>query len=329
MGRYIKAIAWLIVCLLFIQCRTVQKESRHPIDVLPVAPQYADANQWYITDRNAPADIFYITSTETGDYTLPGGSICHYADTYNDSTRLPIRGEMMGVDRLIGGTLNYYSPYYRQCSLQTFTSDSTMQTRLPIAREDVKRAFDYYLKNLNSDRPFVLAGFSQGAMIMMELIKEMDNATYNRMIAAYAIGITITSDDLKRNSRIVAAQGADDTGVTICYNSVRDPSCAMPGWEHSEVAINPVNWRTDAVPATLITEPSPFIPLDQQRKDTLTVTLDKALGLLLVDGYTGNDYILPLVGKEGNYHSREIWLYREQLRDNIARRSTNYLKRSH
>ena len=99
----------------------------------------------------------------------------------------------------------------------------------------------------------------------------------------------------------------------------------MTGWEHNDVAINPVNWRTDATPATLITEPSPLIPLDEQRKDTLTVTLDKPSGLLFVKGYSATDYIIPLIGKEGCYHSREIWLYRDQLRDNIALRTARYL----
>ena len=232
---------------------------------------------------------------------------------------------MQGVDALISGSLNYYSPYYRQCSLQTFASDSLVQARLPIATDDVRRSFRYYLDRLNSGRPFVLAGFSQGAMIMLQLMKEMDNATYSRMIAAYAIGVTISQETLDACPRIVPARCADDTGVTVCYNSVRDSSCAMPGWTRSAVAINPVNWRTDATPATLITEPSPLIPLEKQRRDTLTVTLHPSSGLLLVDGYTGTDYILPLIGKEGNYHSREIWLYRDHLRDNIARRTARHI----
>ena len=324
MKSSIRIIIVMMTCLLFAQCSKHNNEPRGSIDFLPVAPEYADPSQWYITSRDAVADVFYITSTETGDYKLKDGTPCHYADTRNDSTRGPILGEMQGVDALISGSLNYYSPYYRQCSLQTFASDSLVQARLPIATDDVRRSFRYYLDHLNDGRPFVLAGFSQGAMIMLQLMKEMDKATRGRMIAAYAIGVTITSDDIKHNGNIVPAQGADDTGVTICYNSVRDPSCAMPGWERSAVAINPVNWHTDATPATLITEPSPLIPLDQQHKDTLTVTLDPSSGLLLVDGYTGTDYILPLIGKEGNYHSREIWLYRNCLRDNIARRTARF-----
>ena len=40
-------------------------------------------------------------------------------------------------------------------------------------------------------------------------------------------------------------------------------------------------------------------------------------------GYTATDYMLPLIGKEGNYHSREIWLYQQQLCANMQLRIKN------
>ena len=321
MGRIVEknapiAIIALVVSGLWASCQTSETSQ----ESVPVEPDYQDSTQWYITDRQAGADIFYVISTETGDYVLANGDTCHYADTYNDSLRAPLYGEMLGVDTLVSGRLNYYSPYYRQCSLQSFESDSLKAVRMPLALDDVKRAFQYYLKHHNDGRPFVLAGFSQGAHIMLELLKEMDDETFGRMIAAYAIGITIPEAD----RHIVAAKRADDTGVTICYNSVRDTSCTMRGWEKSSVAINPVNWRTDSVPATLMTEPSPLRPVAEQKKDTMTIHLDKASGLLIVEGYTAQDYVLPLLGIEGNYHTREIWLYRDQLRENIALRAAHF-----
>ena len=297
-------------------CQTRQGQS----EPVPAEPDYQDSSQWYVSDRQADADIFYIISTETGDYVLPSGETCHYADTYADSLRRPLYGEMLGVDTLLSGRLNYYSPYYRQCSLQSFENDSLRAARMPLALGDVRRAFDYYLNSMNGGRPFILAGFSQGAHIMMELLKTMDDDVFSRMIAAYAIGIVINDSD----RHIVAAKRADDTGVTICYNSVRDTSCTMRGWTKSHVAINPVNWHTDDTPATLITEPSPLLPVAEQRKDTMTVRLDAASGLLIVEGYTACDYMLPLLGVDGNYHTREIWLYRDHLRDNMALRAERF-----
>ena len=295
-------------------------------DVLPSIPNYNDSTQWYVQDRHADADIFYVISTETGDYLTPDDMMCHYADTYNDSVRVALTKEMVGVDRLLSGELNYYSPYYRQCTLQTFTADSLVTERLPLALDDVSRAFNHYLEHMNQGRPFVLAGYSQGAMAVLQLLQEMDSTTFDRMIAAYVIGANIPQTLLDSCPRIVPASGADDTGVTICYNSVRDPSCVvhMIG-DDNVVAINPVNWCTDDTPASLVTVPSPGKHDVEQQVDTLTVHLDQATHLLLVSGYTGTDYVLPLIGKEGNYHSREIWLYRTQLRENIALRTWVYL----
>ncbi len=293
---------------------------------IPTTPDYKDSTQWYIQDRQADADIFYVISTETGDYQSPEGYFYHYADTYNDSIRTALKGEMTGVDYLLSGNLNYYSPYYRQCTLQTFGADSLVAERLPLALWDVGRAFNYYTQHLNKDRPFVLVGYSQGAMAVLQLLQEMDNATYDRMIAAYAIGVNIPQQLLDACNRIVPASGADDIGVTICYNSVRDPSCAIQLLgDDNAVAINPVNWLTDATPAMLVTVPSPRIAETEQRADTLTVSLEPVTHLLLVKGFTGTDYILPLIGKDGNYHSREIWLYRKQLRENIEMRTKAYL----
>lgn len=70
MHHFIRISTWVTICLLFVRCRSAHNEPQYPVGVLPQAPQYSDPSQWYITSRNAVADVFYITSTETGDYTL-------------------------------------------------------------------------------------------------------------------------------------------------------------------------------------------------------------------------------------------------------------------
>jgi len=315
----------LLVVVAAVMCSRMAATVLPADEVLPTAPDYGDASQWYEKDRGAGADIFYILSTETSDYPWHDGRTVHYADTYADSLRQPMTDEIEGVDRLVSGPLNYYAPYYRQCSLQSFTSDSLVSLRMAVPTDDVRRAFGYYLQHQNGGRPFILAGYSQGAMIALQLLREMDDETYGRMVAAYIIGANITQEMLEECPRIRPAQGADDTGVTVCYNSVRDVDCAL--WHNSAVVINPVNWRTDGEAATLVTEPSPLIALDRQQKDTLTVRADTRAGVVLVDGYRGTDYVLPLVGREGNYHSREIWLYRAQLRQNMLQRAAAFSSR--
>lgn len=323
--RKILAIQLVAFAFILFSCRDERTSAPYcdRTEVVPVAPLYSDMDQWHNVDRHASVDFFYIVSTETGDYSV-GGFPCHYADTYSDSIRVFLRGEMTGVDSLLSGNLNFFSPYYRQCTLQTFTSDSLVNRRIPLALRDVRRSFAYYLAHLNNGRPFILAGFSQGGIAVVDLLKQMDSVTYSRMVAAYVIGWRVTDNDMAQTSNICPAQDSTDIGVTVCYNSVRDNSCAIPMLsEGNRVAINPVNWCTDATPATLVsptsTNPATGLP------DRLTVTLDTTTLLLQVQGYSGTDYVIPLIGREGNYHSLEISLYQQSLRRNMALRAEKFL----
>ena len=305
---------WLALMLCAMGAALVSCHGRLIREAVPAEPDYADSSMWYVEDRLSDVDLFYITSTETGDYTLNGVAM-HHADVTLDSIRALLLGEMQGIDHMYGEGFNFFSPYYRQCTLETYTSDSLLAARPTLAMGDVRRAFDYYLEHLNEGRPFVLMGFSQGAQAVVELLRTLSDEAYSRMVAAYVIGWKVTDDDLAAaGGHIRAAQDSADLGTTVCFNSVRSPECAIPTISHgNRLAINPVNWRTDATPSTLV-----------YKGDTLTVCLDTASLLLCVDGYTRDDYMLPLIGRDGNYHRLDITLYRQSLHRNMALRASRW-----
>ena len=306
----------LILVLLFASCR---HDTISPVtmETTPPVPNYANTSQWHIVDRQAPVDVFYIVSTEIGDYKLDGFD-CHFAHTYLDSLRQPLLGEMVGVDSLLSGSLNFFSPFYRQCSLQSFASDSLVDARSPLAMSDIMDAFNYYLRHLSGGRPFILAGFSQGGMAVVEILKHLSPEAQKRVVAAYVIGWKVTEEDLRAAPYLRPAQDSSDLGVVICYNTVRDDSCAILLLsDGNRMAINPVNWRTDCTPATFTTS---LVP------DKLTVALDTTSLLLHLNGYSRTDYILSLFGREGNYHTLEIPLYQESLRRNMALRAERYIE---
>jgi acetyl esterase/lipase len=80
---------------------------------------------------------------------------------------------MQGVDRILGGDLNFYSPFYRQVTMETYADSALIARRFPLAMEDVRKAFRYYVDHLSGGRPFVLAGFSQGGEVLVELLKRL------------------------------------------------------------------------------------------------------------------------------------------------------------
>lgn len=177
-----------------------------------------------------------------------------------------------------------------------------------------KKAFQYFINTNNNNRPFILAGFSQGGKSVVELIKTMPDDVKKRMVAAYVLGYKVTPQDTAECKNLRAAKDSLDLGVTICYNSVSDikyikPVISVP----SAMCINPVNWKTDATPAIL--------------HDTITVTLSPEHNVLVLSGYSGQQNILLFSGSSTPETSwREPWLYSECLAKNIQQRIKAYRK---
>ena len=281
---------------------------------IPVEPDYKNAEMWvsHLGDTDGTgADVFYIPSTWEFDWTTSDGTLCRYADVSNEQHRSNMAIEMNKVAEYMADGNNFYSPYYRHISLDTWaTLDEDYITRQyeSVSLIDVKQAFDHFIKNWNKGRPFVLAGFSQGGKSVVELMKYMPEDIRKYMVAAYVLGYKVTPDDVAVAPWIVAAKGASDVGVTICYNSVSDVKYIKPVISSPTVmCINPVNWRTDSTPAIL--------------NDSIIVTLNTEHNVLVLDGYDGSHLpnILNILNV-GDYHSIEPWLYDQSLRANIKQR---------
>lgn len=284
---------------------------------VPAAPDYSDAAMWHVelNDPGAGADVFYIPSTWEYDWTTTDGRICHYADPSIAKHHDDVEIEMNGVADYMADGNNFYSPHYRHITLDswaTLNEDTISRRYGDVSFVDVRNAFDHYMAEHNGGRPFILAGFSQGGKSVVELLKILTPEQRKKLVAAYVLGYKVTPDDVKAAPWIKPAQGADDTGVTICYNSVSDVKYVKPVVSAPNVmCINPVNWRTDAVPAVL--------------NDTITVTLSPEYKVLVLDGYDGSALpnILDVLNT-GDYHGIEPWLYSECLRENFHRRIKNF-----
>ena len=147
-----------------------------------------------------------------------------------------------------------YAPFYRQMTFHLYEEMKAESGRpLEIAYSDVESAFLYYLDNLNNGRPFILAGFSQGAELGLMLMKEhFDEKRINeKLVAAYLIGWKITEEDLKEYPHLKMAENERDIGVIISFNTEAvgiDDSIIVPRGVKT-LGVNPLNWRTDSTPA--------------------------------------------------------------------------------
>ena len=283
---------------------------------VPEAPDYNDATMWITVDGDSTgtgADVFYVVSTWEEDWSkmVDGDTVqCHYADVWNPVHREHMATEINKVAAYMSPGNRFYAPYYRHTTIEAFmlNDEDSTRARARLAMSDVCKAFDYFQAHRDTLRPLIIAGFSQGGMAVVELLKHIDAATYRQLAAAYVLGYKVTPADTLHCPRIKAAQGETDTGVTICYNTVKDVKYVNPVIAATCMAINPVNWRTDATPATL--------------HDTITVTLSPEHHVLVVTGYSGAEYH-PYKGfiNVGDIHSCEPWLYSNCLAQNINARA--------
>ena len=280
---------------------------------IPAAPDYDDATMWFTADGDSTgtgADVFYIVSTWEKDWTDSTGRVSHYADVWNPTHRERMAIEIGGVSKYMSPGNRFYSPYYRHTTIDTFITrdEDTIANRASISMGDVCKAFDHFERNRDTSRPLIIAGFSQGGLAVVELLKHMNDSTYDRLAAAYVMGYKITPSDTAACSHIVPAMGETDTGVTICYNTVKDVIYINPIIAATCVGINPVNWRVDSTPAIL--------------HDTITVTLSPEYHVLMVEGYPGTEY-RPYGDfiNVGDIHSCEPWLYSDCIAKNMVVRT--------
>lgn len=268
---------------------------------------------WYKSEKPVDtsfADVFYLVSTNIMRDTLYDGTV-RYRASLTDTQKATLKQEISYMEnRVFCDSLNFFSPYYHQYTMDAvgLTKDEFKDVEGPVADETYD-AFCYYFDNLNGGRPFILAGFSQGAQLVKEIVKRMTPQQKEKMAAAYLLGWGLNDDDLK-NPNIVPAKNAFDKGVTVSFNTV----ASLDGiWgavmDDASVCINPLNWKTDATPATV-----------KYHGQDVTVHLDPVNKVLIAEGFKKEP--LPFVEPwpADCLHHYEIMFYNPFLNQNAKDR---------
>lgn len=227
-----------------------------------------------------------------------------------------------------------YAPYYRQITFPVYSmTEEEMKPYLEIAYQDVAAALEYYFENCNNGRPVILAGFSQGSQLLLMLMEEyFDDTKYSDLlVAAYCIGWRVTQEDLTKYPHLSMAQGEDDTGVIISFNSeaegVEDSLIVPKGTK--TIGINPLNWKTDSTPADRsLNAGACFTKYSGEiKQETAQLTgayLDEERGTLRVTDVKPEDYSNSLF-PDGVYHLNDYQFFYRNLQKNVAARTQKFL----
>lgn len=285
---------------------------------------WADQDMWYVpaNEKNPDnIDVLYLVSTDVLSAIDENGETSWQSRLVPED-REAMKNELAWVEsNIFSDGFNMAAPYYHQF---TFDAISRLDTKefsevYSTVAKEVCDAFDYYMKYENKGRDFILAGFSQGAMLCLDLLRHMTDEQYSSMIACYTIGYRLSDSDLQ-HPHIKAAEKADDCGVVISFNSSMTRDAVWPlVSEGSVTCINPVNWTTDSTPAEFHFDGT-----------TNTVSVDPETQILLVqtdkpeyfhDFYELAPFFLDAGVKQDNLHHWDLLFYSSQIHDNALLRA--------
>jgi hypothetical protein len=190
----------------------------------PPAPDYAARSSWalvpadpaHAAPSDPPADVFFVHPTT---YDSPRGWNAPITDERSQHLLQTVMIPNYAAPFAPAGRV--FAPQYREAtlfSLMTFRDDAQDARRL--AYEDVRRAFELYLKQDNDGRPIVLAGVREGGLIAARLLRDVaaaDPALKRRLVAAYLIDTPAPAANFGPDAPFPACARRDEAGCVLAW----------------------------------------------------------------------------------------------------------------
>ena len=302
-------------------------------------PDYSNADCWFkIPEITRDVDTFYIYSTVTMSANEGDPD---YATLDNPEMLEGVKIEHAIKSSAFEDSTNVFIPYYRQASMklmgEVWLKDKTVDAAISgIPYDDLTAALDYYFENYNEGRPFIFAGHSQGSALVRLLLKTYfkDHPEYyDRMVAAYAIGYSITKEDLEENPHLKFATGEDDTGVIISWHAEgprnAEAKTINAAMLPNGVAINPLNWKRDETYASASGNLGSLV-MDPKTGETeirdigADAQVDTTRGTVVTNADAVPNEMVEFSGPE-SFHQDDYSIFYNNIKDNVAKRIAAFL----
>lgn len=305
-------------------------------DLAGTPTDYAKEENWLnIPEITHEVDTFYLYPTCYSDESEDAKPICDIDNEIMRNKARPVYGNQATVYE---ESTNVFAPFYRQSNIFEvvgLSNEELEKYQMAEQRTDVYAALDYYFENYNEGRPFILAGHSQGSIMTKIVLGEYMQAHpeyYERMVAAYPIGYSITRDWLEEHPYLKFAKGADDTGVIVSWNTEGKGNKGQHNLvvEPNAISINPINWKLDDTYAGFEENLGSRIFNEETEtyeivKGAADAQVDTERGVVICTAEVAEYAPAALFGPE-SLHSHDYDFYYENLRENVKTRVEAYLK---
>ena len=296
---------------------------------------YSDANNWLSLPETLekPVDVIYLYPTVYGTV-VPAEDELSYIDDM--SMRIGAIFSAATQASVFEESCNLFIPYYRQFTVDALLdmNENHPEALQYCVSQDIYHMLDYYFENRNEGRPFILAGHSQGSLWMTYVLEDYmkQHPEYlENMVAAYIIGYSVTEDYLERNSHLKFAEGANDTGVIVSYNTEglgnkEQFNCVV---QEGAISINPINWKRDDTYASKEENLGSLSAEGEIEYHKADARVDTERGVVICESIesdaesqvTMQEYFGP-----DSYHLQDYSLYFMNLRQNVADRIEAFKK---
>ncbi|WP_353229788.1 DUF3089 domain-containing protein [Novosphingobium sp.] len=238
-----------------------------------------------------------------------------------------------------------YAPRYRQAAMGTFLIDrADSQRALALAEGDATMAFAAFLRAIPPTAPIVLAGHSQGALIMLRLLRDKVRGTpvADRVAAVYLAGWPVSPAHDQPQTGLPGCTRPDQPHCVMAWMSFARPADpqrvhllaahypALDGQigHDAPLCTNPLNGgAADAAPVAA-NAGSLLIGDEYTRaamvRPSVGARCDRASGLLLI---TAPLYMGAEILSGNDYTAHDYALFWRNLRADVAQRTSAWQRR--
>jgi len=329
---------FLFLVFLFISCKTYkpnyiyENKNSNPLD-------YALTSNWAafpgiidesdrtpegdtISSDGPMADVFFLhPTTYTGDKNQDKWNASIDDQELNKKTD-------EGTIRFQASAFNHagkvYAPRYRQAHLHAYFTDDKFSAKkaLEVAYEDVKNAFEYFLKNLNRGRPIIIASHSQGTNHAERLLADFfDNKPLKqKLVAAYLIGMPVKTNQFKD---IKPCENGDETGCFVSWRTFKKGHQLPTEYTLDSICVtNPLSWQCNDVYVDKMSNKGTLLfDFDKVYENHVDAQVYKDILWASKPKFRGSIFL-----RTKNYHPADINFYYYNIRENAVNRVNSYIK---
>ena len=320
------------VAFLFWGCKVQNPTNSSTIpDTFTNAVDYSSSTTWAVLPGNYPDSLKEYTVENPEDsidvfYVYPTLLLSKKDERWNVSIEDSIqRNKVLNIAVRFQASAwansgSLYVPFYRQAHIRSYNQlENGGTTALLNAYSDIKAAFEYYLKHYNHGRGIILASHSQGSTHISLILRDFFDGKplQKQLVAAYIPGVGLDKNQFKT---IPFMEKPDQTGGFVNWNTFKKKfDKEKYKWFKGKVVINPVTWDTTAFAKRELHKGFLYSNGKLYKNSFDTHTADGVIWIT-----TPHFPYRYLAFTMQNYHSGDVNLFWEDIRENSLLRVQNF-----